>query len=271
MGSNNYAPVYNIAPGIMYDVKKDCLPNILQDISKSNSRNASQSIENYQGEELVNMNIKGSKNNSNASSMKELDPEMQASFIEDEMQTKEAAQEFKTLRFYQLFFMISSLLGIPLCLMNYFTSYCMTFYSASQAANFAVIASCSTMLFKFIFGWILDKFGMEVFLYIHIVMNILAVLGQYHLYMYRWIFLLSYGCLYGLFGSACTFYYVGPTFIYGDKLGLKIFSVLGYANSSVIVLIFVFDTLQFHYGWQVSYWLLIILLVILQYLSNKLR
>lgn len=41
MGSNNYAPVYNIAPGIMYDVKKDCLPNILQDISKSNSRNAS--------------------------------------------------------------------------------------------------------------------------------------------------------------------------------------------------------------------------------------
>ena len=180
--------------------------------------------------------------------------------FDEKMLNSEAEREFKQKKIWVLLFMSVVILSFPIYFMNYFAIFCNQYYDATIATRFSPMSCIMSVCFRALFGLILDNYGVVIFLYIQLGTNILAVLGLWFQYENQFVFLLCYSALYGLYGSACVFYYVICNYEYGEKLGPIMFSRVGYASGLGVITIALFDGITYFAGWRVSYGIILAIL-----------
>ena len=101
--------------------------------------------------------------------------------LEETILNAEAQKEFRTKKFWVLMSYSIVFLAFPSYLMNYFGTFCNKYHDANVATRFSPISIAASMIFRILFGLILDKYGAVVFVCIQLGLNILSALGLWFL------------------------------------------------------------------------------------------
>lgn len=109
------------------------------------------------------------------------------------------------------------------------------------------------ILARYIFGNILDRMGFIKYIYIHFLLQVLSLILLWKFYDVLGFFYLAYIIDYGLYGSQQICYYSAVSKIYGSKLGIKVFWVIGYCSTLTTTFVALFEFFFGFFGYNTTY------------------
>jgi hypothetical protein len=122
-------------------------------------------------------------------------------------------------------------MAFPILLMNYFRIFCNTYFTDKQATMFTPAATATMIVASLGFAKIMDYVSLTVYVFIHVVLQIVSVGILWKWMENLWLFYTAYVIIYSLYSSSTILFYTATSKVYGIEISLKLFWIIGWTNA----------------------------------------
>ena len=155
-----------------------------------------------------------------------------------EYQSKAIIKSFK---FFIVYFSICHTYGICTLFMNYFKIFSLMYYDDSVATDFSSLSTIALLTSQAYYGILMDKYGFQICIYNICGSGIIAIVLLNYFYDNLALYYLSFILFYSLYGAADIIYLGSAQKIWGIELGMRLFTILGYAYLSGLPITLIYE------------------------------